>query len=168
MAAPIALYARVSKAEDQTTENQLLQLREWAEASKQPAFMVYEEAVSSRDTRPKKEEILRGLRLGTLSGVAFVSLSRWGRSLPELAAEMKEAVDRGWVLVSLKEGLRFDTAAGKMYAGILAVFAEFERDLVRERTMAGLARARAQGRIGGRPKKTPPAKQPGIALGSVA
>lgn len=168
--APFALYARVSKAEDQTTENQLIQLRQWAEQSGQASFKVFEEALSSRDTRPAKEEVLRGLRLGTLSGVAVVSLSRWGRSLSELARELEEFQERGIVLVSLKEGLRFDTAAGKMYAGILAVFAQFERDLVRERTLAGLARARAQGKVLGWPKgkpRGPPANRGGHAQGSL-
>lgn len=157
----IALYARVSKDKDQTTENQLLQLRQWAAAANVTVAGEWEEPISSRDTRPKKEEVLRKLRLGELDGVAFVSLSRWGRSLSELARELDEALERGWTIISLKEGLRFDTAAGRMYAGILAVFAQFERDLVRERTLAGLARAKAQGKTLGRPRKhapkTPPA-----------
>lgn len=161
----MALYARVSKAEDQTTENQLLQLRQWAAASGAEVVGVYEEAVSSRDTRPQKEEVLRQLRLGTIDGVAFVSLSRWGRSTSELVREMEEAQARGWTMVAIKEGLRFDTAAGKMFGGLLAVFSQYERDLVRERTLAGLARARAQGRVGGRPRKSPPVKQPGVRTG---
>ena len=160
-----ALYARVSKGDDQTTENQLLQLKAWAQEARVDIVGVGEEAESSRDTRPKKLDIVSRMRLGTLDGVAFVSLSRWGRSLSELARDLEEAIERNWTLVSIKEGLRFDTAAGKMYAGILGVFAQFERDLVRERTLAGLARARAQGKVLGRPRKSPPAKQPPVAPG---
>ena len=142
----VALYARVSKAEDQTPENQLMQLQAWAQASSATIEGTYSESVSSRETRPVKEALLKKLRLGEIDAVAFVSLSRWGRSLSELAREMNEAMERGWTLISLKEGLRFDTAAGKAFGGMLAVFAEFERDLVHERTMAGLARAKAQGK----------------------
>lgn len=149
----VALYARVSKAEDQTTQNQMIALRQWAHASGYRVEGEYEEAISSRDTRPQKEALLKKLRIGSLNAVAFVSLSRWGRSLVELASEMREAQELGWTMISLKEGLRFDSAAGKMFAGILAVFAEFERDLNRERTLAGLARARAQGKRLGRPPK---------------
>ena len=150
----VALYARVSTGE-QNTENQLLQLRAWA--SSHPEFKTeeHEEAVSSRKTRPKKEEILRRLRIGTLDGVAFVALSRWGRSTTELVGELRELHDLGRKLYSLKEGLNLDTAAGRAMVGMLAVFAEFERDLTRERVLAGLARAKAQGRRLGWPKGKP-------------
>lgn len=171
----VALYARVSKGEDQTTENQLLELRRWAKATDADVEGEYEESVSSRDTRPQKELLLRKLRLGEIQGVVFASLSRWGRSTSELVQGMEEAQERGWTLVSLKEGLRFDTAAGKAFAGMLAVFAQFERDLVRERTLAGLARAKAQGKKLGAPKgnqnarkQTPPANPTRSSLGGVA
>ena len=66
---------------------------------------------------------------------------------------MRELPEMGVTLISLKEGLNFGTAAGKMYANLLAVFADFERELIRERTVAGLTRARAQGkRLGRHPR----------------
>lgn len=145
--AKIALYARVSKAEDQTTTNQLLQLRAWATAHPGIETIEYEEAITSRKTRPHKEAILRQLRTGELQGVVFVSLSRWGRSTTELVGELRELHALGRNVVSLKEGLNLDSAAGRALVGMLAVFAEFERDLIRERTLDGLARARAQGKV---------------------
>jgi DNA invertase Pin-like site-specific DNA recombinase len=164
-----ALYARVSKGEDQTNQNQLLQLFPWAEA-RGIKYEVHQEAESSRNTRPVKEALLRRLRTGELHGIAFVSLSRWGRSTTELVGELRELDDLGRGVVSLKEGLNFATAAGKAFLGMLAVFAEFERDLVRERTLAGLRRVEAQGKRLGpprgnqnarkHPKRTPPANPP--------
>lgn len=171
MTLKFALYARVSKGEDQTTENQLIPLLEWARAQHPPIqYEVVEEAITSRDTRPKKEEVLRRLRLGLLDGVAFVALSRWGRSTTELVGEMRDLHDLGRTAVSLKEGIDLRTAAGKAMLGMLAVFAEFERDLIRERTLAGLARAKAQGKKFGaavhrnKSRQTPPAKQPPVAV----
>lgn len=149
----VALYARVSKAGEQSNENQLKLLRDWARNTGNESNVIeFEEEVSSRDTRPKKEEVLRLLRTGEVGTVVFYSLDRWGRSMPELVNEFEEARRSGWKLVSLKEGLSFDTAGGQLYAHILASFAAFERERIRERTIAGLNRVRAQGKRLGRPK----------------
>jgi len=166
----VALYARVSKAQDQTADNQLLELRKWASAAGHNVIGEYVDEVSSRDTRPKKEELKRKAMLGEVKAIAFIALDRWGRTMSELVFEMEEFSQRGVTLISLREGLQFDTAAGRMYANILASFANFERERIRERVMAGLARARAIGKHLGRPKgskdkktrkrKTPPAKRP--------
>jgi DNA invertase Pin-like site-specific DNA recombinase len=165
----VALYARVSKGGEQDPANQLRALREWAKGAGVEVVGEYVDEVSSRDTRPKKEEVLRLLRLGQIDGVAFWSLDRWGRTMSELVLEFEEASQRGWQLISLREGLRLDTVAGRLYAHLLAAFANFERERIRERTLAGLARARAQGkRLGGarpgagRPRKsTSRVKPPG-------
>lgn len=150
----VALYARVSTGE-QTTQNQLLQLRAWASSQKGMEFEEWDEAISSRKTRPVKEELLKRLRMGTLAGVAVVSLSRWGRSTVELVSEMRELHDLKRGFWSLKEGISLDTAAGRAMVGMLAVFAEFERDLAQERILAGLERRKAQGHKLGWPKGKP-------------
>lgn len=157
------LYARVSKAGDQTPENQLLQLREWARATGAVIVGEFVDEISSKDTRPSKEEVLRLLRTGQAQGVVFVSLDRWGRNVTELVLGFEEALQRNWTIISLREGLSLDTAAGRMYANMLAAFANFERERIRERTIAGLQRARAQGKTLGRPRKKlgrPPGKTP--------
>lgn len=146
-----ALYARVSKALDQTPENQLLALRTWAASARVVVVGEFVDEISSRDSRPQKEDVVRRLRLGELDGVAFYSLDRWGRNMAELVLGFDEAIARGWRLVSLKEGLNFDTAAGRLYAQMLAAFANFERERIRERTNSGLARVRSQGKRLGRP-----------------
>ena len=149
----IALYARVSKAIEQNPENQLIELRRWATASQNEIAGEYVDEISSRDTRPQKEEVLRLLRIGAIDGVAFVALDRWGRSITELVLELEEFSRSGKVLISLKEGIDLGSAAGRLMANVLAAMANFERDRIRERTMLGLARARAQGKHIGRPKR---------------
>jgi len=152
----IAIYARVSKALEQNPENQLIELRRWASASGNEIEGEYVDEVSSKDTRPKKEEVLKKLRTGVLDGVAFYALDRWGRTMSELVLELEEFSKDGKTMFSLKEGLDLSTAAGRMFANILAAMANFERDRIRERTLLGLARARAQGKKLGRPRKKPP------------
>lgn len=153
----VALYARVSKALAQNPENQLLELRKWAGASGVMVEGEYVDEISSKDTRPQKELVLRKLRLNEIDGVAFVALDRWGRTMSELVLELEEFSKAGKTLISLKEGMDLSTAAGRLMANILACMANFERDRIRERVMLGLARVRAQGKHIGRPKKPSPA-----------
>lgn len=148
----VALYARVSKGSQyQNPENQLLALREWASREGVAVEGEYVDETSSRDARPQKEAILTKLRQRRIDGVAFYALDRWGRNMGELVLEIDEAKSKGWRLFSLKEGLDFNTAAGQLYAHMLAAFANFERERIRERTLAGLTRAKAQGKRLGRP-----------------
>lgn len=149
----VAIYARVSKALEQNPENQLIELRRWANASGYMIEGEYVDEVSSKDTRPNKELVLKKLRLNEIDGVAFIALDRWGRTMSELVLELEEFSKTGKSLISLKEGLDLSTAAGRLMANVLAAMANFERDRIRERTMLGLARARAQGKKLGRPRK---------------
>ena len=154
----IALYARVSKALEQHPENQLIELRRWAKASEHEIAGEFVDEISSKDTRPQKEIVLKKLRLKEIDGVAFTNLDRWGRTMSELVLELEEFSKSDISLISLKEGLDLSTAAGRLMANVLAAMANFERDRIRERTLLGLARARAQGKRLGRPpkNKTPP------------
>lgn len=160
----ICLYARVSKTLEQNPENQFQPLITWLNSSghtqiKDPTHPlgIFVDEVSSKDTRPKKEEVLKLMRLGVADGVCFVALDRWGRTMSELVLELEEFSTSNKSLISLKEGIDLSTAAGRLMANVLAAMANFERDRIRERTLLGLAYARSQGRIGGRPrKKTPP------------
>lgn len=146
----IAIYARVSMALKQNPENQLIELRRWSQAAGHNIVGEFVDAVSSKDTRPEKEKVLRMLRLGEIDGVAFVALDRWGRTMSELVLELEEFSRTGKALISLKEGIDLSSAAGRLMANVLAAMANFERDRIRERTILGLARVKAQGKIGGR------------------
>ena len=157
-----ALYARVSKALEQNPENQLIALREWSKNCSHEVVGEFVDEISSKDTRPQKEMVLKKLRLGEIDGVAFWSLDRWGRSMTELVLELEEFSKGDKKLVSLQEGLDLTTAAGKLHAHIMSSMANFERERIRERTLLGLARARAQGKRLGRPPKQTPPENPGF------
>lgn len=149
----VALYARVSKGSDQTVDNQLFALRNWAKAN--PQFQVegeYVDEISSRKTRPQKELVMEKLRKGEIKGVVFVRIDRWGRSTSELAFFFEEAMARNWTVISLKGEIDLSSPSGRLLAGISSVFAQFERDLIRERTKEGLMERKARGIILGRPK----------------
>ena len=150
----VALYARVSKALEQNPENQLITLRQWAKNNSYEVEGEYVDEISSKDTRRKKEEVLKKLRRGDIQGIGFWSLDRWGRSMTELVLEMNEFADSKKMLMSYQEALDLSTASGRLAANILAALANFERDRIRERTLLGLARVKAQGKKLGRPKGT--------------
>lgn len=147
----VALYVRVSTL-DQSNENQKIRLSEYAN-QKGYEFDIYEEVESSRRTRPVKQELLKKLRSGEYSGVIVYKIDRWARSSTELILEIKELVDKGFSFVSISDNLDFSTAAGRLHFQILAIFAEFERSLISERTRNALQRKKAEGYVfKGRPK----------------
>jgi putative DNA-invertase from lambdoid prophage Rac len=79
-------------------------------------------------------------------------LDRWGRSVADLMATLRELTELGVGFVSLTEALDLTTPSGRAMAGMLAIFAEFEREVLRERVRAGIAQARKEGRPHGRPR----------------
>lgn len=146
----VAIYVRVS-TEEQTNENQILRLVEFAQ-SKEWQHDIYREVMSSRKTRPVKQELLAKLRAGDYDAVVVYKLDRWARSSTELILETKELLEKNIAFISVSDNLDFSTATGKLHFQILSAFAEFERELIRERTMEGLRRAKSQGKQMGRPK----------------
>lgn len=146
----IAIYTRVS-TQEQTTLNQRIRLEDYAKA-KGWNYDIFEETESSRKTRPVKNDLLQRLRTKEYSGVLVYKLDRWARSSSELILEVNELVSKGIGFYSYSENLDFTTATGKLMFNLLSSFAEFERDLIRERTLEGLNRAKAQGKKLGRPK----------------
>ena len=146
----IALYLRVSTSE-QTVENQRIRLIEYAERNN-CTFDTYEEIESTRRSRPVKQALLKKLRNNEYDAVIVFKLDRWARSSTELILDTKELIDKGIGFISISDNLDFSTAAGKLHFQILSAFAEFERELIRERTIEGLKRAKLQGKKVGRPK----------------
>lgn len=147
----IAIYARVSRA-DLKQENQTLALVEYAKGRGWD-YEVFEEQESTRQTRPIKEQILLKIRKGEFDGVLIYKLDRWARSLQELIMNVKEITDRGKQFIVLTQPFDTSSSSGMLMMQILGAFAEFEREIIRERTLAGLARAKAQGKKLGRPRK---------------
>jgi DNA invertase Pin-like site-specific DNA recombinase len=146
-----ALYCRTSKSE-QTNENQKLQLIEYANRQNWE-YELFEEQESTRKTRPIKEEVLKLIRKGKLDGVLVYKLDRWARSLQELIMNVEEITNRGKNFISITQPIDTTSSGGKLMLQILGAFAEFEREIIRERTLAGLERARKQGKRLGRPPK---------------
>jgi len=152
----VAIYCRTSKT-DQNPLNQKIELEQYAK-NKNWNYDVFEEQESTRKTRPVKEQIKQLIRKGKYDGILIYKLDRWARSLQELIIDVNEITDRGKQFTVATQPIDTTNASGMLFLQILGAFAEFERSLIRERTMAGLERARAQGKTLGRPRKTPPVK----------
>jgi len=137
-------YARVSTPE-QSLALQLDALR------KSGCRKVYEEIISgARVERPVLQDLLTHLRDGDV--LMIWKLDRLGRSLRHLIEVVTDLAQRGIGFKSLQENLDTTTSSGKLVFHLFGALAEFERDLIRERTQAGLVAARARGRLGGRPR----------------
>jgi DNA invertase Pin-like site-specific DNA recombinase len=135
-------YARVSRQD----QNPQMQRRELRAAG---CERIFEERISSRkESRPELERALEYCRQGDV--LVVWKLDRLGRSLKELIELVGRLQERGVEFRSLRESLDTTTPAGKLVFHVFASLAEFERDIIRERTMAGLEAARARGKKGGR------------------
>ncbi|WP_296029657.1 recombinase family protein [uncultured Alcanivorax sp.] len=152
----VALYARVSTKKDQTVENQLLALRDWAEGRGHTIAGEYvDEGISGkkgRDKRPGLDAMEKAATRGEFEMIAVTALDRLGRSLPHLVGLVAELEALGVGLFVRNLALDTSTPAGRLMFNVMGSLAEFERELIRERTMLGLERARRQGKTLGRPK----------------
>lgn len=145
-------YARVSKGDEQTTTPQLRALEA---AGVERAFQ--ENASGGRWDRPELHRMLDQLR--DVDVVVVWKLDRLSRSLKDLLHILDRVEATGAGFRSLTEAIDTTTPAGRMMMQMIGSFAEFERAMIRERTSAGLASARAEGRIGGRRPKLTPAQK---------
>lgn len=136
-------YARVS-TDDQ---NAALQVDALKKAGCIKVFT--DHASGSKASRPELDKMLEQLRTDDV--VVVWRLDRLGRSLKNLIELVEHLAERGVGFRSLSESIDTTTANGKLFFAVMGALAEFERDLIRERTQAGLAAARARGRVGGRP-----------------
>jgi DNA invertase Pin-like site-specific DNA recombinase len=138
-------YARVS-TDDQSLD---LQIDALTSANCEP---IYEERRSGKNTeRPELQQCLKALRGGDV--LVVWRLDRLGRSLPDLVKIIADLENRGVGFESLTEKIETSSAAGKLMFHVFSALADFERNLIKERTKAGLQAARARGRVGGRKPK---------------
>ncbi len=145
------LYARISTHDQQTLPLQLEAMQTYV---RQRGWSITHEVTdvgSGSIDRPKREQLMKAARRRDLDVILVWRLDRWGRSVADLALTMKELNELGVAFVSLTEALDLTTPTGRAMAGLLAVFAEFEREILRERIKAGIAQARKEGRPHGRP-----------------
>ena len=145
------LYARVSTLDQQTLPMQNRAMRDYAARRGWTVAMQVKEVGSGASQRQMREKLIEAARRREIDVVLVWRLDRWGRSVTDLLATLQELEHLGVGFVSLTEALDLTTPAGRAMAGLLAVFAEFEREILRERVRAGLAHARANGKRLGRP-----------------
>jgi DNA invertase Pin-like site-specific DNA recombinase len=141
-------YARVS------TQEQTLDLQTDALKKIGCSQLFTDTASGAQTTRPGLEKALSYLRLGDT--LVVWRLDRLGRSLKHLIEAVSQLQARGIGFRSITESIDTTTSGGKLIFHVFGALAEFERDIIRERTKAGLAAARARGRRGGRPRAIPP------------
>jgi putative DNA-invertase from lambdoid prophage Rac len=146
------LYARVSTHDQQTLTMQNRAMREYAGLRGWRIALQVREVNSGTARREAREKLLEAARRRDIDVVLVWRLDRWGRSVTDLLATLQELNHLGVRFVSLTEALDLTTPAGRAMAGLLAIFAEFEREVLRERTRAGLAHARESGKRLGRPE----------------
>jgi DNA invertase Pin-like site-specific DNA recombinase len=156
-----AVYARVSTSNgSQTCENQLLELRRYCEARGWAVYAEYTDEMSgAKDRRPGLDRLLLEARRARFQVVVCWALDRIGRDLKHLLAVLEDLQSLNTPFVSLKEGLDLGSASGRLQLAILAALSQFERERLKERTIAGLQRARAQGKRLGRPSESVPVEK---------
>jgi putative DNA-invertase from lambdoid prophage Rac len=146
-----ALYARVSTNDQHTLSMQSRNMREYAARRGWSIAIEVREVGSGAAQREAREKLLAAARRREIDIVVVWRLDRWGRSVTDLLATLQELEHLGVGFVSLTEALDLTTPSGRAMAGLLAVFAEFEREILRERVRAGLAHAKRNGQRLGRP-----------------
>ena len=150
----VALYVRVS-TDHQSVKNQQIELQAVAERHSWQVVTVFKDqgisGAKGRDQRPGLDKLLQAVARKEFDLVATWSVDRLGRSLIDLVGILQEFHVKGVDLYLHQQGLDTSTPSGRAMFQMLGVFAEFERSMIRERVMAGLARAKAEGIRLGRP-----------------
>lgn len=158
----VAIYCRVSR-EGQTNENQKLILEEYAKRMGYE-YTTFEEQESSRKTRPIQWDLYNRLLRKEFDGLLIYKFDRWARSTRELVEHMENLNAKGIMIYSFSENVDLSSSMGRAMLTIISAFAQLERDIIKERTMAGLERAKAQGKKLGRPKGKPSPKDAPIEV----
>ena len=145
------IYARVSTNDQHTLGMQIEAMRKYAHAREWQVEIEFTEVGSGAKDRPKRDELINQARRRQVDVIIVWKLDRWGRSVTDLLHTLKELNDLGVGFISLTEALDLTTSSGRAMAGLLAIFAEFEREILCERVKAGIAHAKSLGKPHGRP-----------------
>lgn len=147
----VAIYVRVS-TQDQHLDNQKLPLIQYCKRMNWE-YEIFQEKESTRKTRPIQWDLYNRLLRKEFDGLVIFRFDRWARSTKELVEHMENLYTKGVQVYSYSENIDLNSSMGRAMLTIISAFAQLERDIIRERTIAGLARARARGKILGRPRK---------------
>ena len=164
MTTKVALYCRVSTStKDQTTENQLRELKSYCERMDYEIVKIYEDEVSgakSREKRPAYSELCNDAFLKMFDIVIGWDVSRFGRSMKEFVSFLSDMDDKGIGVIAVKNGLDTSSSSGRMMMKLIGVLEEWNREMLIERTNAGLARTVANGtKLGRKSVLTPSIKR---------
>ena len=158
MTTRVALYCRVSTStKDQTTENQVRELNSYCERMGYEVVKIYEDEVSgakSRESRPAYSELCKDAFLKRFDTIIGWDVSRFGRSMKEFVHFLSDMDERGIGVIAVKNGLDTSSSSGRMMMKLIGVLEEWNREMLIERTNAGLARTVANGTRLGRKKIT--------------
>ena len=150
-----AIYARVS-TDEQTTDNQVNELNKVAERNGWEVETIYADTISgAKSKRPQLDKLMKAIMRKEIDILMVWSVDRLGRSLQHLTTLLSDIESKGVDLYLHQQGIDTTTPSGKMMFQMCGVFAEFERSMIRERVLAGLDRARSQGKRLGRPPVPP-------------
>ena len=141
----VGLYTRVSTDEQHTLPMQMDALKQYVERRQWQIALTVEDVASGSSERPQREHLLKAAKKHEIDIILVWRLDRWGRSVADLVGSLHELNQLGIGFISITKALDLTTATGRAMAGLLAVFAEFERDLLRERVKAGIAHAKKVG-----------------------
>ena len=143
----VAIYVRVSKRTGQDVRSQLPDLERWSAAQDQPIKLYRDRFTGKTMDRPGWNRLQEALDSGEVSAVVVWRIDRLGRTAKGLTALFADLQAKKVNLVSLKDGLDLSTPAGRLLAHVLASVAQFETEVRAERILAGLAAARAAGKV---------------------
>ena len=153
MSKKAAIYARVSTYDQKTLSMQLEKCFQYAQARNWNIVYQIKEVGSGIKQRTQRSGLLKLCRQRKIDIVIVWKLDRWGRSVSDVVSTLQELQELGIQFVSITEALDFTTAIGRAMSGLLAVFSEFEREMISERVKAGVNQARLKGKRLGRPPK---------------
>ena len=164
MTTKVALYCRVSTStKDQTTENQVRELKSYCERMDYEVVKIYEDEVSgakSREKRPAYSELCKDAFLKKFDIVIGWDVSRFGRSMKEFVHFLSDMDEKGIGVIAVKNGLETFSSSGRMMMKLIGVLEEWNREMLIERTNAGLARTVANGtKLGRKSVLTPSTKR---------
>jgi DNA invertase Pin-like site-specific DNA recombinase len=145
------LYARVSTSEQQTLPLQMIAMQDYAQRRGWDIVAEIQDIGSGAKRRPEREKLIKLAKQRQLDVIIVWRLDRWGRSLSDLTHSLEDLRTIGVDFVSITEALDLTTPTVRAMAQMLGVFAEFERAVLRERVLAGLAHAKKNGKTLGRP-----------------
>jgi len=146
----VAIYVRVS-TQDQNLDNQINPLVEYCKRMGWN-YEIFQEKESTRKSRPIQWGLYNRLLRKEFDGLVIYKFDRWARSTKELIEHIENLISKDIQIFSYSENIDLSSSMGRAMLTIMSAFAQLERDLIRERTLAGLARARAQGKKLGRPR----------------